>query len=432
IPLGSDVSITGEAWDEYDGNVSSTLVVQGADLVDPDLAGTYPVEFSAHDQSANVVTAKVLYRVLPASQLFPRFWFTEVANIGTDETVMTGKAFGFDPTQYGVAIYGQDPIAKDWYLMSALTMIDDEGVWSTDLTFSSVNLPTTQIAGYVVSLDTVLPDRFVGRPYFEQAVACSTISRSWHSYRQWYVTLTGLPDAASGNPSATGLVSWVGDKPYEIVAYSNVGWRWWLKTEGRFWSEPIRIDPETGDWSAQIVKYEHDSEYSEATFYVVPQGTEIDSCWSNTDPSHQGCQFMPNIPEAVAFISVPSNYQPPTGETGDDPAITLTYLPSRVGSDTTLSGIVAGVDFAKYRIGAYLFGADSVWYPKPDVDYLAVIDSQGNFSIQIATNPYYDQYARKVVLYLVPQGTDMTNCWPELCLELPTVPRAVASLVIDL
>jgi len=112
------------------------------------------------------------------------------------------------------------------------------------------------------------------------------------------------------------------------------------------------------------------------------------------------------------------------------PMIKLTSLPDyrrQLGSQE-VKGTVENADPAQCRVMVYIQFA-SVWYPKPDIDALSEINPDGTWQVLLITH-VNDWQAAKIRAYLLPQGVNLPNCWPEVCLEIPDIPQALAMVEV--
>jgi hypothetical protein len=107
------------------------------------------------------------------------------------------------------------------------------------------------------------------------------------------------------------------------------------------------------------------------------------------------------------------------------PDIKITDWPEYGQQDlAVVSGVATNVDFSQYGVAVYIQGRDTVWYPKSEFGAIALLDEQGYWEMTIVTHPN-DVYAISILAMLVPFGTDLPTCWPELCLKMPQVAQSL-------
>jgi hypothetical protein len=70
-----------------------------------------------------------------------------------------------------------------------------------------------------------------------------------------------------------------------------------------------------------------------------------------------------------------------------------------------------------------------VVFPKPNVDSLMLIQSDGSWRAWAFTHPN-DANASEIRCYVVPKGTNLPDCYPQVCLEFPDIPQAVAQATV--
>ena len=110
------------------------------------------------------------------------------------------------------------------------------------------------------------------------------------------------------------------------------------------------------------------------------------------------------------------------------PAISLTSVPA-MGSNADLSGIVANVTPASYRVAVYIFVLG--WWDKPsDAAPLTVIGNDGTWTCDITTGGA-DAYATKIAAFLVPQGYTPPQAHGVLTLPAELNANAVASVLTE-
>jgi hypothetical protein len=111
----------------------------------------------------------------------------------------------------------------------------------------------------------------------------------------------------------------------------------------------------------------------------------------------------------------------------EEPSIVLTHVPAYKSFDL-LQGKVTGVNPAEWRIVVYI-EVEEVWWTKPYYDSpLTPIQPDGTWTCDITTGGY-DQFATKIIVFLVPASSVPPICSP--CFEIPSIPEAIVWVVID-
>jgi hypothetical protein len=163
----------------------------------------------------------------------------------------------------------------------------------------------------------------------------------------------------------------------------------------------------------------------------------LPSCWP------EPCLEPPDLYSAFGWVRIvqgkdydkvfsPEEPDPPPVLTAK---IRHTHLPTFVGTDLYVEGQVTdfNINLADYRIVTFIQGPDTIWYPKSDVRFRAVIDPVTGCWRQLVYTHPNDARALMVKSILVHKDLpdeQIPACWPQLCQTEPQV-TSIAAPALD-
>ncbi len=212
----------------------------------------------------------------------------------------------------------------------------------------------------------------------------------------------------NGGAFATGKIHQAHPATQKLAIYLKVAGVWYPKPNTQ---SLLDIAPD-GSFSAWIMTAPSDFNASAVAAYLVPVGTIVPNCWL------EPCFEQPVISEALATALT-------TLSPNLSPNIQINIIPDVLVNNPYLAGRTSGIDFNQFKVMAYIRVA-SVWYPKPNVDFLSLINSDGSWQT-LAVTHQNDWQATDYKVFVVPNGTDVPDYWPEVRLDEPNVPEAVTS-----
>ncbi|MDX9893743.1 MAG: right-handed parallel beta-helix repeat-containing protein [Patescibacteria group bacterium] len=198
---------------------------------------------------------------------------------------------------------------------------------------------------------------------------------------------------------------------YSVMTYIKVGGVWYPKPNVDVASE-IQAN---GTWISWVMTHPNDWQASEIKSFLIPRGIDLPDCYPEL------CLAEPEVPQAVAQTSV-------LQIVGENPTLEYTFLPNQAAGQEfgLVYGKASQVNPAFFKVMTYI-KVGGVWYSKPNVDFVSDIKSDGTWIAWVMTNPN-DWNASEIVSVLVPLGAELPDCYPDLCLQTPAVPQAIAQV----